>query len=143
MTDTAPTTNAAARASDVLLRALGGSSVTLRMPAPATPGDPAEQRGLATPAFQDFPLAPAVYRKARATLADGQPAKSELLVSATAIEALVGSLDFSSASLLFASACGILADGDLLHIVSASSEQAGGQPYVYRLILRAPQSRIV
>ena len=138
-------TNASARATDVLLRAMGGRTVMLRMPAPAVPTDPTEQLGLATPAFQDLPLAPVVYRKARATLADGKPAKSELLVSATAIEALVGSLAYASASVLFANASGVLADSDdsdLLEIVSASAEEAFGRPYVYRLILHAPQARI-
>ena len=144
--------NATTRAADVLLRAMGGRSVLLRMPAPAVPADPTEQLGLATPLFQDLPLAPCVYRKARATLAattdPPKPAKSELLVSASAIERIVGSLAFASASVLFANAAGILAgpaadsgastDSELLEIVSASAEEAFGQPYVYRLILRAP-----
>jgi hypothetical protein len=138
------------RAADVLLRALGGRTVTLRMPAPAIPADPTEQLGLATPAFQDIPLAPAVYRKARATIASSG-IKSELLVSATAVQQIVGSLAYASASVLFANAAGILAgpesddagtDSPLLEIVSASAEEAFGQPYVYRLILRAPLAPI-
>jgi hypothetical protein len=130
---------------------MGGRSVILRMPAAAVPADPTEQLGLATPLFQDIPLAPAVYRKARATLAAGKTAKAELLVSASAIQRIVGSLDYASASVLFASAVGILAsssdtdptDAPLLEIVSTSTEEANGQPYVYRLLLRAPQSQIV
>ena len=145
--------NSTARAADVLLRALGGRTVMLRMPAPAVPADPTEQLGIATPLFQDLPLAPVVYRKARATLAEGKPAKSELLVSASAVERIVGSLAYASASILFANAVGILAgpatdsgadtDAELLEIVSASAEEAYGQPYVYRLILRAPQAQMV
>jgi hypothetical protein len=154
--------NATTRAADVLLRAMGGRSVMLRMPAPAVPADPTEQLGLATPQFQDIPLAPCVYRKARATITAateaGAPSKlrlggnggiqSELLVSAFAVERIVGSLAYASASVLFANAVGILAgpasdsdasaDADLLEIVSASAEEAFGQPYVYRLVLRAP-----
>lgn len=143
------------RAADILLRAMGGRTVTLRMPAPAVPNSPGEQLGLATPTFQDIPLAPAVYRKARATIAPGAPfmsgiTKSELLVSASAVQRIVGSLAYASASVLFANAAGILAgpdpsDGDddppLLEILSANAEEAFGQPYVYRLILRAPQSQ--
>ena len=145
--------NSTARAADVLLRALGGRTVMLRMPAPAVPADPTEQLGIATPLFQDLPLAPVVYRKARATLAEGKPAKSELLVSASAVERIVGSLAYASASILFANAVDILAgpatdsgadtDAELLEIVSASAEEAYGQPYVYRLILRAPQAQMV
>ena len=138
--------NTASSATDILLRAMGGRSVILRMPAPAVPADPTEQLGLATPLFQDIPLAPAVYRKARAILSEGKPAKSELLVSASAVQRIVGSLAFASASILFASAVGILAGPDnteLFEIVSTSTEEAHGQPYVYRLLLRTPQSRIV
>ena len=159
--------NSTARAADVLLRALGGRTVMLRMPAPAVPADPTEQLGIATPLFQDLPLAPVVYRKARATITTTTGAsapsklglggssgsiKSEMLVSASAIERLVGSLAYASASILFANAVGILAgpgpdsgdasDPDLLEIVSVSAEEAYGQPYVYRLILRAPQAQI-
>jgi hypothetical protein len=135
--------NSTTRAADVLLRAMGGRSVMLRMPAPAVPADPTEQLGIATPLFQDLPLAPVVYRKARATLAEGKPAKSELLVSASAIERIVGSLAYASASVLFANAFGVLADDILLEILSASAEEAFGQPYLYRLILRAPQAQMV
>ena len=131
-----------ARASDVLLRAMGGRSVMLRMPAPAVPADPTEQLGLATPTFQDLPLAPVLHRKARATTPDGKAAKWELLVSATAVQNLVGSLAYASASVLFAQACGVLCDDELFEVVSATAEEAFGQPYVYRLILRAPLAQI-
>ena len=132
----------AKRNSDVLLRAMGGRSVLLRMPAPAVPADPTEQLGLATPLFQDLPLAPVVFRKARAVATEGKPAKWELLVSATAVEVIVGSLAYASASVLFAQAFGILCDGELLEIISATSEQAFGQPYVYRLVVLAPLAQI-
>jgi hypothetical protein len=143
MTDQMCSTGAAARATDVLLRAMGGRKVMLRMPAPAISSDVTEQLGIATPTFQDLPLAPVLYRKARATIAAGQAAKYELLVSATSVEAIVGSLAFASASVLFATAYGILCGEELLEIVAASEEQAFGRPYVYRLLLRAPLTRVV
>ena len=129
---------------------MGGRSVMLRMPAPAVAADATEQLGLATPTFQDLPLAPVVFRKARAAVVDGKTTKWELLVSASAIASIVGSLAYASASVLFANAVGILAGPEsddaateLLEIVSATEEQAFGQPYIYRLILRAPQAQIV
>jgi len=133
---------AAARTADVLLRAMGGRTVMLRTPAPAVPADVTEQLGIATPLFQDLPLAPVVYRKARATVANGEAAKWEMLVSATTVENLVGSLAYASASVLFAAAFGVLCDGELLEIVSATQEQVFGRPYVYRLVLRAPLAQI-
>jgi len=129
---------AAARTADVLLRAVGGRTVMLRMPAPAVPADVTEQLGIATPTFQDLPLSPVVYRKARATVTAGKAARWELLVSATVVETLLGSLAYASASVLFATAFGVLSDDELLEIVSATEEQLFGQPYVYRLVLRAP-----
>ena len=135
----------AARAADVLLRALGGCSVRLRMPAPAVPADPTEQLGLATPEFQDLALAPVVCRKARATVSTDQAARWDLLVSATAVEKLVGSLAYASASVLFANACGVLTGegAELLEIVSATQEPLLGRPYVYRLLVRAPLAQTV
>jgi hypothetical protein len=140
MTTTRTNQVCAARAADVLLRAMGGCSVRLRMPAPAVPADPTEQLGLATPLFQDLTLSPAVCREARATVSEGKAAKWELLVSATAVEELLGSLAYASASVLFANACGVLTDegAELLEIVSATQEPLLGRPYVYRLLLRAP-----
>ena len=143
MTDLMCSTGAAARAADALLRAVGGRKAMLRMPAPAVPSDVAEQLGIATPAFQDIPLAPVLYRKARTTIAEGKAAKCELFVSATAVEAIVGSLVFASASVLFATAYGVLCGEELLEIVAASEGQAFGVPYVYRLLLRAPLTQVV
>ena len=143
MSDLVHGASAAVRAADVLLRAMGGRTVLLRMPAPAVATDVTEQLGIATPAFQDLPLRPVVYRKARATVAEGKAAKWEMLVSASVIESLVGSLTYASASVLFAAAYGVLSDDELLEIVSATEEQVFGQPYVYRLVLHAPLAQMV
>jgi hypothetical protein len=133
----------ARRAADVLLSCAGGRSVMLRMPAPANAGDTTEQLGLAVPTFQDMELAPVVFRKARATTAEGKAARSELMVSATAVNALVGSLGYSAASVLFATASGVLIDGVLMEVESATESEVGGVPYVYRLVLRAPLALVV
>jgi hypothetical protein len=134
---------AAVRVADTLLRTVGGRRVMLRVPSPATAGDVTEQLGLAVPTFQDIPLYPAVYRKARSHVAEGKAAQWELLVSATAVETLVGSLAYESASVLFATAYGVLSDDSLLAIASATAEQISGKPYAYRLVLNAPLAEIV
>lgn len=132
----------ATRVADVLLRAMGGRCVKLRMPAPAVPADVTEQLGIATPLFQDLQLKPVAFRKARATVAPDKAARWELLVSASAIESLTGSLAYASASLLFEQAFGVLVDEELLEIVSATAEQVFGRAYAYRLVLRAPLAQI-
>jgi hypothetical protein len=133
----------ARRAADVLLQCAGGRSVLLRLPAPASAGDTTQQLGLAVPTFQDVELAPVVFRRAQATTTDGKAAKSELMVSATAVNAVVGSLGQSAASVLFASAFGVLIDGVLMELESATESEVGGAPYVYRLVLRAPLALVV
>lgn len=133
----------AARSADVLLRAMGGRTVMLRMPAPAVPADVCEQLGIAAPVFQDYALAPALSRKARATVAPDKAATFELLVSAIAVERLVGSLEHASASVLFANAYGVVADDELHTIVSATREPPVGDPHVYRLVLQAPLAHAV
>jgi hypothetical protein len=138
---------AAVRAADVLLRCAGGRSVLLRMPANASAGDTTEQLGLAVPEFQDVELAPVVFRKARQaapalTVAPDKATRWELMVSATAVQKVVGSLGYSAASVLFATAFGVLIDGVLMEVVSATESEVFGTPYVYRLVLRAPLSLI-
>lgn len=119
---------------DALLRTLGGRTILLHIPAPAVQGDLGEQIGLAVPEFQDVELGPVVFR--RVLVGTGEKttaATSELLVSAAAVERVVGSLAYESAALLFASAAGVLVDGSLLRIVSVVSAQAFGAVYLYRL----------
>jgi hypothetical protein len=133
----------ARRAADVLLGCAGGRAVLLRMPAPATPGDVTEELGLATPEFQDVELAPVVFRKARVTMAEGKAAQWELMVSATAVNAVVGSLGYSAASVLFATAFGVLIDGVLMEVEAMTESEVGGVPYVYRVLVKEPLALVV
>jgi hypothetical protein len=148
MADLVSGSAAAVRAADVLLRCAGGRSVMLRMPANASAGDTTEQLGLAVPEFQDVELAPVVFRKARQaasalTVAVDKATRWDLMVSATAVQKVVGSLGYSAASVLFATAFGVLIDGVLMEVISATESEVFGTPYVYRLVLRAPLSLAV
>lgn len=135
---------AAIRAADTLLRGVGGTQVLLRAPAPANPDDDGEQLGLAVPQFQDSPLCPVVYRRVRPKFSavTNTPTQYELLVSATAVNALIGtgsdSGTYESAETLFAVAFAVVIDSVLLEIVSATASEIGGAPYMYRLLLQAP-----
>jgi hypothetical protein len=134
-----PATGIAARTADLLLRSNGGRCVLLRLPAPAVPADPTEQLGLATPQFQDVPLAPAVFRRARAVAPLNAPPRWELLVSATALANIAGNQQFSSTAAVIASAAGVLIDEVLYEVLSSTAGQVFGQPYVYRLVVRTPE----
>jgi hypothetical protein len=118
------------RFAEVLLRTNGGRSVLLRMPAPASSGDDAEQLGLATPGFQDVELGPAVFHKANSV--------AKLLVSACAVDALLGSLAFDAADVLFETAVGVVIDGVLYEITNSFASQAMGKAYCYWLVLEKP-----
>jgi hypothetical protein len=131
---------------DALLRSLGGRTVLLHIPAQAIPGDIGEQLGLAAPLFQDVPVGPAVLRKIRSRIAAfsrEKPAECELLLSASAVAKIVGSLEYESADVLFAQACGVLIDGELMQITSATSAEGFGSVYLYRLGLRASAADLV
>ncbi len=102
----------------------------LRLPAPAVANNDGEQLGLATPQFQDVELAPAAFRAA------GKAAT--LLISGSAVKAVVGSLQFNSAEVLFETAAGVVVDGVLYTILSNTATTADGATYLYSLALLAP-----
>ena len=136
-------TAAQQRVADTLLRSLGGSIVLLRLPTNAQAGADNEQLGLAAPSYEDIPLSPAVFRRVRAGMKDGQANRYELLISASSIQTQLGLLQLVSADEIFAMAVGIFVDGELMPIESAAEAEMFGQPYLYRLVLRGPQSQIL
>ncbi|MGB7171078.1 MAG: hypothetical protein WA374_11110 [Acidobacteriaceae bacterium] len=126
----------AQRVATAMLRANGGTTACLQMP--PVPGDTANtgQIGFDAPGFLSLPLSPAVFRKARATLADGKLPKYELLISADAVAAQVTQLNLSSAQALFAQASGVVVAGKLFIIEAVSSSESQGTAYLYRLLLQ-------
>ena len=132
-----PNNEGQVRAADSLLRSMGGFSVGLRFPAPAAAGVDGEQLGLTAPVFQDFPLAPVVFRKVRAGMTEGNTSKFELLVSASAVAAAVGAQQVASADVLFASATGVVVNGSLFLIEATSFTEWQGSVCLYRVLLRA------
>ena len=109
------------------------------MPAPAVPGDAGEQLGLGTPQFQDIELGPVVILRGK------QAGTRELLVSATAVRAIVGGANsgYPAASVLFKVAFGVVLDGVLLEIESVTASETGGVAYLYRVTLRVPAASIL
>jgi len=118
------------RIADAALRSNAGSSAQLRMPAHAASGDDTEQLGLATPQFQDIPLSPAAFRRNESTV--------KLLVSASAVEGITGTLAFDSADVLFDTAAGVVVNGVLYAITDRVASLLLGEPFCYCLTLRAP-----
>lgn len=129
MADLLQTSEGPGRAVETLLRGRGGRTVLLRLPAPAAGGDVAEQMGLAVAGFNDVELGPCVFRKAGA--------RNELLVSAGAVQGVVGSLEFNSAAVLFRTAVGLVVDGLLFEINGLAPVEVAGVAVCYRVSLRA------
>ena len=125
----------AQRAADALLRSLGGVSVGLMIPLTAAGGD-ASEVGITTQTYQQLPLSPAIFRRVRTPMIEGQPEKFELAVSASAIATQVDALQLSSADALFAQVSGVLVNGKLFLIEAVTAPEAFGRAYLYRLQLR-------
>jgi hypothetical protein len=120
----------AIRRADATLRAAGGRMVLLRLAGSAAANDDAEQLGLATPGFRDVELAPATWHKASSV--------TKLLVSGSAVHAVVGSLGFDSAEVLFETAVGVVIDEVVYRITDSFAAESMGVAYCYWLVLERP-----
>lgn len=120
----------ALRAAVTALRTNGGFEVLLRLPGLAVSGSDAEQLGLGTPQFQDVPVGPAAWRKVGVN--------KDLLIAASAITGLMGSLSFASAESLFRTAVGVVVDGVLYTISKGEPLSTAGVPCAYRVTVQEP-----
>jgi hypothetical protein len=59
------------------------------------------------------------------------------------VNAVVGSLGYSAASVLFETAFGLLIDGVLMDVESVIGSEVGGSPYVYRVVVKEPLALVV
>jgi hypothetical protein len=120
---------------DALLRSVGGTTALLRVTGTNTESTQPEV-GLVATTFQDVVVSPVIMRKLRPTWQENGESKWELLVSATSIGVQVNALDLASAQSLFSLTLAVTVDNQDYLIESASSNEAFGQPYLYRLLLR-------
>ncbi len=127
---------------DALLRSVGGATALLRVTATDTDGAQCEV-GLVTTTFAEVVLSPVIMRKLRPAWQDGDEAKWELLVSASSVQEQISALELDSAQALFAMTLTVtVADQDYF-IESVASNEAFGQIYLYRLLLREARQQAV
>jgi hypothetical protein len=127
---------------DALLRSVTGTTALLRVTSTSTDSSMLEV-GLVATTFAEIVISPVLMRKLRPTLQEGGESKWELLMSATSVEQQVNTLDLPSARSLFSMALAItVAEQDYL-IESVASNEAFGQVYLYRLLLREAQPQAV
>lgn len=120
---------------DALLRNAGGATALLRVTGTNT--DAAQfEVGLVATAFSEVPVGPVLMRKLRPDWKEGGQSRWELLISATSIEQQVNALDLASAQALFSMTLAVTVAGQDYLIESVGSNEAFGQVYLYRLLLR-------
>jgi hypothetical protein len=144
MSDTAPRNPSSApqMLADALLRSVAGSTALLRVT--GTNADTSQgELGLVATTFEDVVVSPVVMRKLRPSWQEGGQSKWELLVSATGVQQQVDALELSSAQSLFALTLAVTVAGQDYLIESVGSNEAFGQVYLYRLLLREARQQAV
>jgi hypothetical protein len=99
--------------------------------------------GLVATTFAEAAVSPVVMRKLRPTWQEKGESKWELLVSATGVEQQVNALDLDSAQALFAMTLTVTVAGHDYLIESVAANEAFGQVYMYRLLLREARQQAV
>jgi hypothetical protein len=137
MSDTAPrnAVGAPQMLADALLRSMAGTTAYLRVTG-TSPESGMSEVGLVATTFAEVVISPAAMRRLRPTWKQDEGAQWELMVSATSVEEQVHSLDLQSAQSLFAMTLAVTVAGQDFLIDSVASNEAFGQIYLYRLLLR-------
>ena len=127
---------------DALLRTVAGTSASLRVTGTTADTNQSEM-GLVATTFASIVLSPVVMRKLRQTFVKGGRANWELLVSATSVQKQINALDLGSAQSLFAMTLAVTVAGQDYLIESIASNEAFGQVYLYRLLLREAEQQAI
>jgi len=142
MSDTEPRnpTGIAQLLADSLLRSVAGTTALLRV-AGSNPDTNMSELGLVTTTFSNVVLSPVVLRKLRPGWQQNDESRWELLISATSVSLQLSALDLSSAQALFSMTFAVTVGGQDYLIVSVASNEALGQTYLYRLLLRVARKQ--
>ncbi|MDR3725025.1 MAG: hypothetical protein P4K83_11120 [Terracidiphilus sp.] len=127
---------------DALLRSVGGTSALMRVTGTNLETNQSEV-GLVATTFYEAVISPVAMRKLRPTWKEGEEAKWELLISATGVEQQVLALELTSAQALFDQTLAVTVGGQDYLIESVSSNEAFGQVYLYRVLLREARRQAI
>lgn len=119
------------RAADAMVRALGGSQITLRIADPFT-GDTNSQLGLTPPTSEDVQISSALVRTI-APSANGSK-RIEVTISAKTVKPLADQYDVDDIATWLLTAEGVLFRGKLMHIDTVISDHLGGMDYLYHIM---------
>lgn len=141
MSDTASRnpTAAAQMLTDALLRTVAGTTAYFQVTG-SNAGTQQSEIGLMATTFGEVAVSPAVMRKLRPTWQEGGQSKWEMLLSATGVAQVVNAMDLASAESLFQMSMSVSltagGGGQSYLIESIAANEAMGQVYLYRLLLR-------
>lgn len=113
------------RATDALLRALGGDTVSLLLAATATASDAAGQLGLVDPGVQEVVISPVAVRPL-STSNLGPRRRIEFTLPASAVLGQLPGLGMGTADDLFNAVLGLKYGNDLLHVETVAPESFAG-----------------
>ena len=119
------------RAADAMVRALGGSQITLRIADPST-GDTNNQLGLTPPTSEDVQISPALVRTV-APSANGSK-RIDVTLSAKAVKPIADQYGVNDIPTWLLTAEGVLFRGKLMHIDTVISDHLGGMDYLYHIM---------
>ncbi|MCI0403439.1 MAG: hypothetical protein L0212_07950 [Acidobacteria bacterium] len=120
---------AMARVTEAMLRALGAAEVTIRLP--LNIALPNADLGLATPGTEDVVIKPAVLRSLPSTAKER--GRVELLVAASTVAEQAVSRNAASPEALLDGALGIVHNHKLLRIRSVDAHAVAEDPCFYRI----------
>ena len=127
---------------DALLRTVAGATATFRMAGTNSNSDQT-QLGLVATNFVEAAVSPVVMRKLRPDWKEGGQSRWELLVSATGVQSAVDTLDLPSTESLFSLSVAVTVAGQDYLIESVAANEAVGQVYLYRLLVREAGTKAV
>ena len=118
------------RMADAMLKALGGETVSLVLPAMAMAGDAAGQLGLVDPGVQEVFISPVLAREL-ATGNVGPRRRVEFTLPASAVVNALPSLGMASGDDLFKALIGLNYGNELFHIEKVVPESMAGTVCLY------------
>ena len=128
-------TTGVARAAEAMIRALGGSTITLLFPMLTANGQQIPGLGLEPVATEQIEIAPA----AMLTLTNNSSVaatRMEIIIPGSAVFSTMAERLAATPENLFDSALGVIHEGRLLRIESWSADHLAEIPYVFRVIVQ-------
>ena len=122
---------ALARATESLLRALGGDDIRILFPAPSAP-DSGAQLGITAPEVTELTIAPAAARSLSSGNHEGR-LRIQFLFAASVIDSILREQGADSVETFFNGAIGIVHQGRLLRVEKVDADFIGSLAYLYRV----------